>query len=271
MNYRRLGRTELQVSEIGLGTSHNFMHMASNDPARCDEIVRECLSCGINFFDTAPIYGESERVLGEALAGSREKIVLATKVWESSATAARASIERSFRRLRTDVIDLLQIHNMASWREVTPVMQEYQREGRIRHLGITDRRPGNYPELIEAMKTGAYDAIQIPYYLGEVACREEVLPLAQEMDLGVIVMRPFSHLKSGLLGPGGSIARMPELNAHHVGTPGQALLKYLLSDERVSSVIPATGRAGRMSENAAASGGGSLPPDVCARLEALVS
>ena len=156
----------MKVSEIGLGTSHNFMHMASGEPARCVEIVRECLDCGINFFDTAPIYGESERVLGEALEGSRERIVLATKVWESSATAARASIERSFRRLRTDVIDLLQIHNMAGWREVTPAMQAYQREGRIRHLGVTDRRPENFPELIEAMKTGAYDAIQIPYYLG---------------------------------------------------------------------------------------------------------
>ena len=210
-------------------------------------------------------------MLGEALAGSRERIVLATKVWESSATAARASIERSFRRLRTDVIDLLQIHNMAGWREVTPVMQAFQREGRIRHLGVTDRRPENFPELIEAMRTGAYDAVQIPYYLGEVQCREEVLPLAQEMDLGVIVMRPFSHLKSGLLGPKGGIARVEELKAHHSGTPGQALLKYLLADERVSSVIPATGRAGRMSENAAASGGGALPPEICARLEALVN
>ena len=209
-------------------------------------------------------------MLGEALEGSRERIVLATKVWESSATAARASIERSFRRLRTDVIDLLQIHNMAGWREVTPAMQAFQREGRIRHLGVTDRRPENFPELIEAMKTGAYDAIQIPYYLGEVQCREEVLPLAREMDLGVIVMRPFSHLRGGLVDPKGPIARMEALKAHHSGTPGQALLKYLLADERVSSVIPATGRAGRMSENAAASGGGALPPEICARLEALV-
>ncbi len=271
MNHRRLGRTGLQVSEIGLGTSHNFMHMASSDPARCVEIVRECLACGINFFDTAPIYGESERVLGEALAGSRDRIILATKVWESSASAARASIERSFKRLRTDIIDLLQIHNMAGWREVTPAMQAFQREGGIRYLGVTDRRPENFPELIEAMKTGAYDAIQIPCYLGEVRCRAEVLPLAREMDLGVIVMRPFSHLKCGLLGPGGSIARMPELKAHHDGTPGQALLKYLLADESVSSIIPATGRVGRMSENAAASGGDALPEEIRARLEALVS
>ena len=138
-------------------------------------------------------------------------------------------------------------------------------------MGVTDRRPENFPELIEAMKTGAFDAIQIPYYLGEVRCREEVLPLAREMDLGVIVMRPFSHLKCGLLGPGGSIARMPELKAHHDGTPGQALLKYLLADESVSSIIPATGRVGRMSENAAASGGDALPEEIRARLEALVS
>ena len=69
-------------------------------------------------------------------------------------------------------------------------MLVFQREGRIRYLGVTDRRPENFSELIEAMKTDAYDTIQIPYYLGEVKCREEVLPLAREMDMGVIVMRP---------------------------------------------------------------------------------
>ncbi len=269
MNYRRLGRTNLQVSEIGLGTSHNFKNAAGNNPTRCFEIVQECLECGINFFDTAPIYGESEKVLGEALAGRREEVVLATKVWESNATAARKSIERSLGRLGTEVIDLLQIHNMSAWREVTPVIHAFQREGRIRYVGITDRRPENFPELIEAMKTGIYDVVQIPYYLGETRCREKVLPLAREMDLGVIVMRPFSHLQRSLLNSEGPIARMPELDAHSVKTPGQALLKYLLADEGVSCVIPATGRTGRMRENAAASLGGILPREIRARLEAL--
>lgn len=293
MEYRPLGRTGLRVSEIGLGTSHNFREAAKSNKNLCISIVHEALSRDINFIDTAPIYGESEAVLGEALEGKRDQVVLATKVWQTDGASARASIEQSLIHLRTDVIDLLQIHNMAGWRDITPTLQELQREGRIRFLGITERQPKNYDELMEAMRTGIFDTVQIPYFLGETTCRAKVLPLAKEMNLGVIVMRPFSRLMSGkglLLEKGSSATSRPEssnagttqllgagaedalgyLKDFGCGTPGQGLLKYLLADKAVSAIIPATSRVERIAENAAASDGAPLPPEACARLERLL-
>ena len=110
------------------------MNLASSDPAPCVEIVRECLACGINFFVTAPIYGNQSGCSARRWPGAGQNHPGDQGVGIER-SAARASIERSFKRLRTDVIDLLQIHNRAGWREVTPVMQAFQREGRIRYLG----------------------------------------------------------------------------------------------------------------------------------------
>ena len=292
MEYRTLGRTGLRVSEIGLGT-HSFREAATSSEDLCVAIVNEALARDINFIDTAPRYGDSERVLGKALEGKRGQVVLATKVWQTDAASARASVERSLTHLRTDVIDLLQIHNMAGWREVTPTLQELQREGHVRFLGITDGRPENSAEVMEAMRTGIFDTIQIPYYLGETTCRTKVLPLAEEMNLGVIVMRPFSRLMSraGLLqGEGSSATPSTEsssagttqllgagaeealeyLKDYGCGTPGQGLLKYLLADKAVSTIIPATAKVERIAENTAAADGHPLPPEACARLEKLL-
>ncbi len=260
MEFRTLGRTGLRVSEIGLGTSHNFREAAKSNKNLCIAIVKEALAKDVNFIDTAPVYGESERVLGKALEGKRNQVVLATKVWQTDAASARASVEQSLNHLRTDVIDLLQIHNMAGWREITPTLQEFQRKGHVRFLGITERQPEKFTEVMEAMRTGIFDTIQVPYYLGETTCRTKVLPLAKEMDLGVIVMRPFSRLMSRarllqendssatlqagssragteqLLGTGAEES-LEFLKDYGCDTPGQGLLKYLLADKEVSAII----------------------------------
>ena len=163
----------------------------------------------------------------------------------------------------------------------------------MRFLGITEGQPENYAEVMEAMRTGIFDTIQIPCYLGETSCRAEVLPLAGEMNLGVIVMRPFSRLMSriGLLqGKDSSASPLAEsssagggqllgvgakealgyLKDYGCGTPGQGLLKYLLADKAVSTIIPATAKVERIAENTAASDGHLLPPEACARLERLL-
>ncbi len=293
MEYRTLGSTGLRVSEIGVGTSLSFRAAAASDEDLCISIIHDALARDINLIDTAPVYGESERVLGKALEGRRAEVVLATKVWQTDGASARSSVERSLELLRTDVIDLLQVHNMAGWREITHTLQRLKEEGFVRHIGITDRNPKNYGEVMEAMRTGAYETIQIPYFMGETSCRAEVLPLAREMNMGVIVMRPFSQLMSResllrgveassggrqLLGTGvrqllgaGADEALSFLKDHGCETPGQGLLKHLLADPVVSSIIPATSRAERIAENAAASDGNPLPPEVCERLESLVT
>ncbi|HJP12862.1 MAG TPA: aldo/keto reductase [Nitrospinota bacterium] len=270
MEYRTLGRTGLRVSELGMGTWQTFDVRGRAAVGHCGRIAGEALGLGVNFFDTAPMYGEAERVLGKALEGAGEALI-ATKVLEHSEAAARASIERSFKLLRTDVIDLVQIHNLASWRMAAEVLKSYQREGRIRYIGITDYSVAKYPAMIEAMRTGDFDTVQIPYNLGERTCRGEILPLARELGIGVIVMTPVAPLfgRNLLLGPL-SRADLSFLEPYGVRTPGQALLKYLFSDPAVSTVIPATSKIERVAENAAVSTGEPFPPEICERLEELL-
>lgn len=294
MEYRTLGSTGLRLSEIGMGTSQTFRVAARNDEGQCFRVVHEALDRGINFFDTSPSYWESERVLGKALAGRRGEALIATKVRAENETAARASIERSFKHLRTDVIDLLQIHSMLGWREVTPVIQEYQRQGRVRFIGLTEDKPENFGEMLKAMRTGDYDSIQILYSVADRRCREEVLPLVRQMNIGVLVVRSILNLladkvaraspahPAAPLTPEGERARENFRHAREQGeftalerfgiqTPGQALLKYVLNHPAVSSVLVATAKVERIAENVAASDGRRLDPEVCAWLENLVS
>ncbi len=294
MEYRILGRTGLRVSEISLGTSQTFRAAAREDEDICVRIVHEALDRGINFFDTAPSYWEAERVLGLALEGRRDEAIIATKANEKSAEAARESIERSFDNLRVDVIDLMQIHSLTAWREVTPVIQEYQRAGRVRFIGLTGSSPDKFPEMIEAMRTGTYDTIQIIYSLAERSCCEKLLPLAREMNIGVIALRVILNLladriplhpvaspdsendsaeeeKPKKLARAHAEGRFSFLGEYGVKTPGQALFKYVLSHPAVSTIIAATGKIERIAENAAASDGVVLPPEACTRLEGLLA
>ncbi|MBI3127641.1 MAG: aldo/keto reductase [Candidatus Tectomicrobia bacterium] len=293
MRYRVLGRTGLSVSSVGMGTLESFDVPPGPEEDRCRRLVDEALARGCNFFDTAPAYGASERVLGLALAGRRAGVLLATKVRETSAPAARASIERSFERLRTDVIDLLQVHNMAGWREVLPVLEEYRERGRVRFLGLTYYERESEAEALAGMRTGRFDAVQVPFWLGETSCRERVLPLAAGMNLGVIAMRPIARAWRELArrrGRSGPWARLRyalsragygsfhplgkkearALAALEAGTLAQALIRYVLSDPRVSTVVPATRRPGRAAENAAAGDMGPLPPEAARELEKLL-
>jgi len=270
VKYRRLGRTGVQVSEIGLGTWKTFDVRGAARDAHCTRITREVIRLGGNFFDTAPMYGDAERVLGLALEGVRAEALIATKVLEYSEAQALASIERSFKLLKTDVIDLFQIHNLASWRLVTPILKRLQDAGRIRFIGITEYDVSKYSEVIEAMRTGEFDTIQIPYNLAERSCQNEILPLAQELNLGVIVMTPIAPIfnRNLLLGRL-SRANLSFLEPYGVLTAGQALLGYILSDPAVSTVIPATSKFERVAKNIAVSDGDLFPPDVCRQLEAL--
>ncbi len=294
MQYRTLGRTGLRLSEISLGTSQTFRVAARDDESQCIRIVHEALDRGINFFDSSPSYWESERVLGRALEGRRGEALIATKVRAEDEAAARASIERSFGHLRTDMIDLLQIHSMLAWREVTPVIQEYQRQGRVRFIGLTEDKPENFGEVLTAMRTEDYDSIQVLYSLADQRCCEKLLPLAQEMNIGVLAVRTILNLLADKVAraspahraaeptPQGERARerlreaqargeFAALERYGIQSPGQALLKYALNHPAVSSVIVATGKVERIAENVAASDGRALASDACAWLEELIA
>ena len=234
------------------------------------QLVTEALACGVNVFDTAPMYGEAESVLGQVLQGRRDDVVIATKVLASDRTSAQRLIEASFQKLQVDVIDLMQIHNMAAWQAVMPLLEEYKAKGRIRFLGITDYRTSMFPEMMQAMHTSAFDTIQIPYNIADREAERAIRPLAQQHDIGVLIMTPLCPIfnRSQLL----RILQRSDLTflePHGVATPGQALLAYLLAKSEQGVLLPATSRLERVRDNAMAGEIGPLPQQAVAQLERL--
>ena len=195
---------------------------------------------------------------------------MATKVLAHSRQAARGEVEESLRKLQMDVIDLMQIHNMAAWEEVTPLLEDYKAKGRFRFLGITDYRTSMFPAMMRAMRTGVFDTIQIPYNLGQREAEQEILPLAKELNMGVLVMTPICPMfgRTRLL----QVLERQDLSfldPYGVTTPGQTLLKYLLANPDISTLIPATSKLERVRENTEIADGPALPQDALRRLEAI--
>jgi aryl-alcohol dehydrogenase-like predicted oxidoreductase len=216
---------------------------------RAREVVDAALGAGVDFFDSSPMYGEAERVLGAALSGRRGRAKVATKVWARSAAEGRRQVEHAL-RLYGGFVELYQVHNLSAWPEQLDVLEEYLAAGKIGAIGATHYQARAFPELRRVMETGRVSVVQVPYNPLEREVEEEILPLAAELEIGVVVMRPFAE--RGLLG------RAPEPDAlaplRHAGVTSwtQALLKWILSDRRCAVAIPATSSPEHAVQNAAA-------------------
>ena len=161
MEYRKLGN--LDVSAIGLGTLRTFDVTDNDEIAVRREIVDNCLSNDINLIDTAAWYGNAEQVVGEITEGRRNSFYLATKVRTEGKEAGEAQIARSFELLKTDYIDLFQVHNMIDWQTHLPTLQQLREDGRVGMVGVTAMVPEAYPTIMGLMREGQVDAVQIPY------------------------------------------------------------------------------------------------------------
>ncbi len=255
----------LEVPPIGMGTWKTFDVRSEAEIAIRKGIITACVAEGVSFLDSSPMYGESESVVGVTTEEKREQFQLATKVWCTGLSQGKAEIARSFERFRTDYIDVFQIHNLLDWELHLPTLERLQAEGRIGLIGITHYLTEAYPEMIRIMKSGRIGTIQIPYNVLERACEQEILSLAEELGIGVIVMKP---LDVGRLVTG--LKREPNLSplrAHGIETWAQALLAWILADPRVSVVIPATSKPERIQENAAVGVLPALPKELRAYIE----
>ena len=246
---RAFGRTGLVVPAVGMGTWQTFDVTGTAAEAGARLVVDRALSAGATFFDSSPMYGEAERVLGLALDGRRAEALVASKIWTSSARDGRRQAERALAFFGGRV-DIYQVHNLVAWREQLDLIDELKADGRVRLSGATHYSASAFGDLRRVIESGRVDTIQIPYNPRERDVERVLLPLAAERGIGVIVMRPFAE--------GALTARQPPASAltplapFGVRTWAQALLKWSLSDPRCHVVIPATSKPERMTENAAA-------------------
>ena len=232
------------VPVVGLGTWRT-LDLPPDEQPRADAVVGALREHGGRLVDSSPMYGRSEERLAGALAQRREQAVVATKTWTRSVEAGRAHFDRQLAWFGGRV-DLQQVHNLLSWRAHLDWMEEERAAGRIGLLGATHYSPAAFGELAEVMRSGRIHAVQVPYNPDEREVEAEILPLAHELGLGVLVMRP---LGSGGLGAGPPAA---ELRALGVETWAEAVLVWALSDRRVTVVIPATGNHTHVAANARA-------------------
>lgn len=249
MEERILGRSRLRVPVVGLGTWRTFDVRDAADEAGAHAVVEAAFAEGTRLVDSSPMYGAAEGVLGRAVAARRDDAVVATKVWTDDDGEAERQIAFSLGAFGGRV-DLFQVHNLVAWPRRLDRLEALRAEGRIRAIGATHYSPSAFGELARVMRSGRVDVVQVPVNPREREAEREILPLAEELGIGVIAMRPF--------GEGGLLRREPDaralvpLRVFGVVTWPQALLKWTLSDPRVTAAIPATIDPDHARANAAA-------------------
>ncbi len=263
MEQRLLGKTGLRVPAVGMGTWRTFDVRGADAEKRAGAIVEEALTVGATFIDSSPMYGEAERVLGSALQGRRGTTLVATKIWAQTPAEGQRQAQRALRFFE-DRVDLYQLHNLVAWRDHLPMLERLREEGRVAAIGATHWNTSAFGELRQVMQTERVTAIQIPYNPMQREVERDILPLAADLGLGVVVMRPFAE--GTLMRRPPRAADLEPLRTFGVETWAQALLKWVLSDPRCHVAIPATSKPGRMAENAAA----GAPPWFGAEERALV-
>jgi diketogulonate reductase-like aldo/keto reductase len=248
-----------QIPVIGLGTYQAFdVGTSTSDRAPLKEVLQGLVHNGGSMVDSSPMYGRAEEVVGDLTAelALRPSLLLATKVWTSGRDAGVRQMEESFRLLKTQTIDLMQIHNLVDWKTHTATLTQWKKQGRVRYIGITHYHEGAYDDLQRLIKTRQYDFVQLNYSIAEREAENSVLPLAQETGVAVIANRPFAKasLFSRVRGK-----QVPEWAREFECTSwAQFFLKYIVSHPALTCAIPATSNPKHMQDNMMA-GVGRLP------------
>ena len=202
MEKRRLGKTDMYVSAVGFGG----IPIQGISAAEAERILHHALDRGINFFDSARAYTDSEEKIGRALSGKRQSFFLASKALSRTAESMTAELETSLRNLRTDYIDLYQVHSVGDLEQLERILSpggayealsRAREAGKIRWIGVTGH---SRPVLFKAVETGLFDTVQLPFNPIEDEWEQDVLPAARAAGLGTIGMKPVA---------GGAIRNIP--------------------------------------------------------------
>jgi diketogulonate reductase-like aldo/keto reductase len=251
----------LALPRIGLGTWQTFdVGNDAGERARLAEVLK--LLEG-NVVDSSPMYGSSESVLGELVErlGIRKRLFIATKVWTRGREDGLRQMETSFRRLRVETLDLMQVHNLVDVQTHSRSLLDLKQKGKIRHIGITHYTASAYPEVERAMKLAPWDFLQINYSLAEREAEERILPMARQAGLRVLINRPFGE--GSLFRRTKGKALPPWAAELGIASWAQYFLKWIVSHPAVTCAIPATSKPEHMRDNL---GAGTGPkPDAATR------
>mgnify|MGYP000946224584 CR=1 FL=1 len=246
---------------IGAGTSGSYdVAFDSPEYVRLVETVRAFFEGGGRVIDTSPNYGRSDAVLGRLLeeGGWRERCFLATKIAADDAESARAQWAQSLQRLRTDHVELLQVHNLRDWKRQLAYARELKAQGRTRYVGVTHFTDAGLPELEQILRSEPLDFIQIHYSVNVPSAARRVLPLARDKGVGVIINRAFDD---GRLFARVRDQALPGWAAElGITSWAQMFLKFAISHPAVTVVIPATGKPERQRDQLKAGSGPLLSP-----------
>lgn len=257
---RKIPSSAESVPVIGLGTNAYSVTAAEEVAAR-REVLQNMPQLGGKLVDTARGYGESEVVIGQLMKelGNRDKLFIATKTpSRGDVSNPAAVIEASFKRLQTDRLDLLQIHNFNGINELFPVMKEWKQAKKIRYLGVTTSTDDQYPQMKDAIQKLPLDFIQVDYSIENRGAGDEILPMALDKGIAVLINQPLGGRRGSLLSKVGG-KKLPDWAAElDVTSWAQLLLKYNISHPAATAVIPGTTKLAHLQDNQRA-GRGRLP------------
>lgn len=244
---------------IGMGSARTFdVGGSAAERAPLAEVMALLLAQAGSVLDTAPSYGNAEAVIGDLLqaAHGRGKVFLATKISAPAGEPAQAQWAQSRRDLRTDKIDLLQVHNLIDWRNNLRWLHQLKEQGSIRYTGVTHYRDDAQDALADIVRSEPVDFVQCNYSLGERGAERTLLPLCQERGVAVLVNRPF---QDGRLFAAVKDRPLPPWAAEiDCASWAQLFLKFVVGHPAVTAAVPATGKARNMADNLGA-GSGRMP------------
>lgn len=244
---------------IGLGTWQSFdVGSNASERAALKEVLRALVAAGASVVDSSPMYGSSEEVVGDLTTelSIRQKLFLATKVWTSGKQESIAQMNRSFSRMQTSVMDLMQVHNLLDVQTHLKTLRDWKAEKKIRYIGITHYTVSAYPSLIQLIQKEKPDFVQFNYNIQVREAEKYLLAAARDQGVAVIINRPFEEGALFQKVKGKSLPSWAK--EYEIESWGQFFLKYIISHEAVTCVIPGTANVRHLEDNLK-SASGNLP------------
>jgi aryl-alcohol dehydrogenase-like predicted oxidoreductase len=244
-----------QLPIVGLGTAVSFPSANESQRAGLKDVIDALVAGGGKLIDTASVYGNAESVIGDIVRASnaRNKIFIATKIEVRSAKAGADEFQRSLQRLRTEKVDLLQLHNVSRASQSLSQLREWKTAGRCRYVGITSTYGADYNAMEAIIRREKPDFVQVDYSMDNRAAEKRIVPAAADAGAAVLAAMPFGRTSLFRAVKGKTLPDWAR--DFDAATWGQFFLKFLLGNKQVTAVIPGTGNADHMIDNLGAARG----------------